>query len=385
MFHNICVRVVNHCFYQVNKTSLEVRDDTTIAKILFRRHFSDAGKNFSPVLPSYTPAQSFPPTPKRSQVSQYVALVDPFGVGARIAYELAMQNIGVIGILSTDSDNVRKKVPESLIKSFTRILSLKDFGDHELSLDQLKSELTGLELPISAVMVGAETGVELGEKLSSGLRIKCNDSEHDLCRKNKYHVVETIRAAGLGAMRQIQATTWGEIATVLDEWVPEPFKVIAKPLYSAGSEDVRLCRNVEELQNAFGDIIGRVNRIGVVNETVLVQEFLSGEEFCIDMVSCNGEHKAVALWQCDKREVNGASCILFGQKVLSLSEEDGGVYNEIISYQKSVLDSLGILNGPTHAKIMWHNDEPILIEVGCHCHGREGQWVDLAVSIRILF
>jgi hypothetical protein len=367
----------------VSKNTFEIKEDTTIAKILFRRHFSEVGKNVSAILPSYIDVQTFPPAPTsntRKNITQFVIVVDPYGVGAKLAYELTLQNVGVIGILSSDSEDVHQRVPESLSGSFFASLTLKDLGDPDLSFGQLQSEVMGMQVPISAVMTGAETGVELADKLSSHLEIRKNISECSLARRNKFDTGETIRRAGVRAVRQVKATTWGEIASFLKEWDPSPFEVIAKPVDSGGSEDAALCRSVTELQDAFGHIMGKVNGLGLLNEAVLVQEYLSGQEYVVDMVSRDGEHKAVALWQCDKRAVNGASFVFFGQKLLSLSEEDdGGVYNELIAYQKTVLDALGIRNGPTHGKVMWHLDEPVLIEVGSHCHGREGQWVEMAV------
>ena len=377
-------KLLNRASTMVSKNTFEIKEDTTIAKILFRRHFSEPGKNLSAVLPSYSTAdaQFYPPSPSHKKVAQYVIVVDPYGVGAKLAYELTLQNVGIIGILSCDIKDIYHRVPESLSSTFLSTLTLKDLGDPELSYSQLQSEVMGLSVTIAAVMTGAETGVELADKLSTLLGIRTNVPELALARRNKFHMGEAIRNAGVRAVRQVKATTWGEIASFVKEWNPMPFEVIAKPVDSGGSEDAALCRSLGELQDAFGHIVGKVNGLGLLNDAVLVQEYLSGQEYVVDMVSRDGEHKAVALWQCDKRAVNGASFVFFGQKLLSLSEEDdeGCVCNELIAYQKTVLDALGIRNGPSHGKIMWHNEEPVLIEVGSHCHGREGQWIDMAVS-----
>ena len=39
--------------------------------------------------------------------------------------------------------------------------------------------------------------------------------------------------------------------------------------------------------------MGKTNVLGLVNECVLVQEYLEGEEYVVDMVSREGEHKVV--------------------------------------------------------------------------------------------
>jgi biotin carboxylase len=50
------------------------------------------------------------------------------------------------------------------------------------------------------------------------------------------------------AVFQRVATTWSQISEFLDEWKPDPFEVIVKPVESAGSDDVTLCRSVEEIK-----------------------------------------------------------------------------------------------------------------------------------------
>jgi biotin carboxylase len=173
---------------------------------------------------------------------------------------------------------------------------------------------------------------------------------------------ETVRAAGLRAVRQLRATTWAEIAQFLEEWRPDPFKVIVKPLDSAGSEDVTLCLNLEDVQRASGNIIGKVNGLGLVNSCVLVQEYLEGQEYVIDMVSRDGVHKVVAIWAYDRRPANGAGFVCFGQRLLTMKDDPH--CEELVAYQKKVVDALGIRNGPTHGEVKWFKGEPVLVEVG---------------------
>ena len=50
----------------------------------------------------------------------------------------------------------------------------------------------------------------------------------------------------------------------------------------------------------------------------------------------------------------------------------------IISYQRKVVDALGIRHGPTHGEVKWCRGEPVLVEVGARCHGGDGLWVKVA-------
>lgn len=47
--------------------------------------------------------------------------------------------------------------------------------------------------------------------------------------------------------------------------------LLLKPVESAGSDDVTLCKSVEEVKAAFGNIMGKRNNLGQINEAVLVQ------------------------------------------------------------------------------------------------------------------
>jgi biotin carboxylase len=218
-------------------------------------------------------------------------------------------------------------------------------------------------------------GVELADELSERMGLRTNGTALSEARRNKFVMGETIRAAGIRAVKQLRASTWPEIAAFMDDWRPDPFKVIVKPLDSAGSDDVTLCLNMADVQAAFGNIIGKVNCLGLVNRNLLVQEFLEGQEYVVDMVSRDGVHKVAAIWAYDRRPANGASFVCFGQRLLTAADEHCA---DLISYMKRVLDALRIRNGPTHGEVKWFKNEPVLVEVGARCHGGDGLWVNMA-------
>jgi biotin carboxylase len=231
---------------------------------------------------------------------------------------------------------------------------------------------------VEAIFAGAETGVELADKLSERMGLRTNGTALSEARRNKYVMGETIRRAGIRAVRQLRSALWGEISDWLKEWNPDPFRVIVKPLDSAGSEDVTLCNNLSEVQIAYGNIMGKVNGLGLVNRAVLVQEYLDGQEYVIDMVSRDGVHKTVAIWAYDRRPANGASFVCFGQRLLTMDDPHT---EELVAYQSRVLTALGILNGPSHGELKWYRNEPVLIEVGARCHGGEGAWLQAANTV----
>ena len=76
-----------------------------------------------------------------------------------------------------------------------------------------------------------------------------------------------------------------------------------------------------------------------------------GIEYVVDMVSMDGVHKCVALWEYDRRAINGAGFVCMGQRLMCDDEER---VSAIVDYEKKVLDALGIFNGPSHGEVKWH-------------------------------
>ena len=292
------------------------------------------------------------------------------------AVELSARGYLVIAMYSANMehlDNLKSLVPAGLELSFEAVVP---FSERAADLVAHLRALPGMR--VEAVLAGAETGVGLADSLTELMGLRTNGTAMSEARRNKYVMGEAIRAAGLRAVKQLRATAWGEIEAWLNDWNPDPFKVIVKPMDSAGSDDVTLCRSMQEAEKAFNHIMGKVNGLGLVNNAVLVQEYLEGQEYVIDMVSRDGEHKVAAIWPYDRRAVNGAGFVLFGQRLLLADDPH---CRELIEYQKKVITALGIRNGPSHGEVKWCKGEPVLVEVGARCHGSEGVWRQIAQDV----
>ena len=205
-----------------------------------------------------------------------------------------------------------------------------------------------------------------------------NGDDLSLARCSKYAMGEAIRGRGVRAVGQAICKDWSNAKAFIDEIdAAAPFKIVVKPNQSAGSDDVFLCDSEGDVKRAFDKINGAINGLGVVNEGVLLQEFLCGKEYVVDSVSRDGRHKVTAVWEYDKRHVNDQFNVYFGMKLRCV---DDNVMESIVEYQRSVLDALEIRNGPAHAEIMMTDTGPCLVEVGSRCHGGEGTWQPISDS-----
>jgi biotin carboxylase len=306
-----------------------------------------------------------------------VVVVDPFTSGALVAAGVLQLNYRLVLVFSDTETTTAVGGMQHSAAAFGAPAESTAAIQHNQRLPEAEAvaatvaELRALGAPIVAVLPGAETGVLLADQLADTLGTRSNPLELSVARRNKYVMGETVRAAGVRAVRQQRATEWAAVKAFLDEWQPNPFLAVVKPIQSAGSDDVFKCSSEAEVKEAFDKINGAINMLGVANEGVLVQEFLAGKEFVVDSVSRDGVHKVTAIWEYDKRSVNDANFVYFGMKLLSASD---AVAQQLVAYSDSVLDALNIINGPGHMEIMMCPDGPCLVEVGSRCHGGEGSW-----------
>lgn len=293
-------------------------------------------------------------------------VVDPWSTGNRLCHEIKKRGHEVI--LLWEEGNIRSETLPASDVFFHRELS---------ETVRYVEEILFMEYDIKAVIPGSETGVLLAEKLANALSFPSNPPRLAEARRNKYLMGETLRANGVRAVKQTITTDLNEARAFVQELNPTPFRIIIKPNMGAGSDDVHLCKSMEEVEEKFNLVNGKQNSLGLKNDGVLVQEFLSGTEYVIDTVSRNGVHKIVSLWVYDKREVNNRFNVYFGSYPLV---NDSQLSQQLIDYVVQVLDALEFVNGPAHAEIKMTPTGPCLVEIGARCHGGGGTWLDMAQS-----
>jgi biotin carboxylase len=323
------------------------------------------------------------------EIEGAVVIVDPFSTGAFLASEVRKRGVKCARVLSAWDSPVASLVAEGVSSiDFCATIQHNDrLSDQDLAVSQTVEALQDLPFPILAVIPGAETGVELADQLSSRLRLRTNGTAKSVARRNKYYMGETVRAAGVRAVKQEICSNVEQMVAFLEDLKDAEgnLRCVVKPVQSAGTDDVFLCQSLEEAEVAFSRIIGKVNGIGIMNENVLVQEFLRGKEYVVDKVSKDGVHKLVAIWEYDKRKANGANFVYFGMR---LKPSDSELAKVMVPYADKILDALGIMNGPSHMEVMVNTVvkdgvvtyEPCLVEVGARCHGGEGTWLSVAME-----
>ncbi|RLO02537.1 hypothetical protein DYB28_014099, partial [Aphanomyces astaci] len=83
------------------------------------------------------------------------------------------------------------------------------FRDAGMTVDSLVSIVRSFGFAIAGDLVGAEPGVRLADSLSEALGVRTNGSAGSAARRNKFVMGETIRKAGLRAVKQTLKVTPG--------------------------------------------------------------------------------------------------------------------------------------------------------------------------------
>ncbi|SCD34420.1 ATP-grasp domain-containing protein [Streptomyces sp. BpilaLS-43] len=214
-----------------------------------------------------------------------------------------------------------------------------------------------------ALLPGAEIGVELADVLSEALGLRTNGTALSNARRDKFHMVETVKAAGVPAADQILA---GDLDTLLDWYGPDDRTVVLKPVRSALNDGVSFCGTRGEVRAAFEALVGADSALGLRNDAVVAQEYLVGAEYYVNTVSLDGKHYVCDLWKTQHLGVNGVRDLLGGS---SLMVPRGPEQDLLAPYAFSVLDALGIRNGPAHTEVKLTPRGPRLIETGARVCG----------------
>lgn len=214
-----------------------------------------------------------------------------------------------------------------------------------------------------AVVSGGEVGVEFADLLAERLGLPGNGTALSAARRDKYLMVETVRAAGLRAARQLRVTGADELAA----WHTElGGRVVVKPPRSAGSQGVSFCDTPEESVAAYRSLAGADDVFSQPNNGAVAQEYLPGTEYMVNTVSQDGRHHVCEVWRTSRLSANG---VLDLCDAFLLIESGSQVVGPLAHYAFQVLDAIGIRHGPAHLEIRMTPAGPCLVEIGARIAG----------------
>ncbi|MCP9211490.1 ATP-grasp domain-containing protein [Streptomyces sp. NEAU-Y11] len=215
-----------------------------------------------------------------------------------------------------------------------------------------------------AVIPGQEPGVRLADTLSERLYLAGNGTTLSRARRDKYEMIETLRAAGIRCAEQLKTGSAQEAADWAHALGTTP--VVVKPLASASADNVYICHTLEEVAAAVDRILASRTVFDEPNTEVLVQSFLQGPEFSVDTVSAKGTHYLADVWESRRKAIGGGRQI-YDMAVLLDPEREP--VSALFAYVRTVLDALGIRHGAAHSEIIMTPQGPTLVEIGARMNG----------------
>lgn len=291
-------------------------------------------------------------------MTKYAIIVDPLSTGQE--YPPAFRAAGVATVAVLTSPEPAEAFAASWHPENMAHVHIWRGDDAALA-----DELRGYD-PV-CVIPGAETGVEVADRLVEQLLPGTgNVPALGAARRDKWQMYQALRRTGLPHLRQLNAATPDEVKIWLDETGLTEHRLVLKPPKSMGTDNVHIVGAGADWRPAFDAILGEVNKAGIRNDTVLVQEFADGPEFLVDSYSVDGEHGLVDV--CRYTKVMHGDRIGIYDCVDFLAPDDPDVA-AVWPYVRDVLEAVGIRNGCGHTEVVLTPDGPRLLEIAARPAG----------------
>ncbi len=293
-------------------------------------------------------ASELPTTSAHTQSHRgVVAIVDAYSSGRYLAAEFRKNGFDVVHVQS-------EKVPLAVL---VRSMIPNDFSDHYIyEGNEATLPETLLRRGVRSVIVGAETGVLVGDLLATAMNnidSSVLSNGFDYARRDKFLMGKAMRRAGLDAITETLASDSQEAI----EWIRKhnlfstgSKQVVIKPRMSAGTQGFRLCKSEADVVAAFNELIRSKDLFEREITELLVQERLVGKEIVVNTTSLEGDHKITDIWTYLKRLTPNNKHWIYDSDELLPSY--GHIQDMAVDYAKKALDALGVKTGNGHIELM---------------------------------
>jgi len=179
-------------------------------------------------------------------------------------------------------------------------------------------------------------------------------------------MASAVAKAGLPVIRQICTADAAQVSAWIARESLEGHDLVVKPPKSASTDGVTRVHRGQGWRQVFDAQLGKPNQWNIINDRMLVQEYVTGTEFVVDTFSYQGIHTVTDV--CRYRKIdNGPHMAVYDS--MEWVPMDEPVVPQLIEYAKGVLDAVGMRFGATHLEVMLTPAGPRLIEVNARPHG----------------
>jgi len=193
-----------------------------------------------------------------------------------------------------------------------------------------------------------------------------NVPEKASARRHKGDMAAAVAQAGLPIIAQLCTDDADEV----EKWLYQANLIgrdlVIKPPKSASTDGVTRVAKGEGWREVFNEMLGKHNRLGILNNKLVVQEYVAGIEYVVDTISYEGKHSVSDI--CRYHKIDNAQYMAIYDSMEWLPPTIP-VYDQIVGYACGVLDAVGVRFGTSHVELMLTEHGPRLIEVGVRPHG----------------
>ena len=285
--------------------------------------------------------------------THHIVIVDPLSTGALYAQAFAKLGFACIGVLSRDDLN--DCIMSDLRKEdFVAVRVL-----HAGLVDELK------RIGVHAVVAGCETAIHAADRLADQLGCMGNSVLTSDCRRHKDVMQAALAGAGLPHITSHRLDDPVQIDPLVAHLPAGSY--VVKPINSAATDGVHVANGPgqvrERLQSAPW---GQLNDLRERNLGFIVQPFITGPEYVVDMVAAGGAFAVASVCRYEKIARNGGQFVYRGLDVL---DPHAAELAPLIAYARSAAAALDIRIGPVHMELIWSPQGPVMVEAGARLHG----------------
>jgi len=234
---------------------------------------------------------------------------------------------------------------------------------------------------VQGLMSTSEYFVEIAAQVASRLSLVGSDVEAVRTCRHKGRFVRTLEQAGLNVPKTFELAS----LSTLEQLIPQlTFPVVVKPVFGSGSVGVRLASNATELLRVGGRLLSerREERGLTTPPDILVQEYLSGEEYSVEVLSVRGHDSILG---CTKKHLGPAPFFVETGHDFP-APLDSSTEREIRRAVSRALSAVGYRSGPSHVELRLGADgRPWFIEVNPRlAGGMIPRAIEMATGIDVL-
>lgn len=220
------------------------------------------------------------------------------------------------------------------------------------------------DAPIAGVTTTSEFYLTAVAELAQSLGLPGNPPDVVRTARDKAAVRRVMARAGLGGPRFAEIDKAEQTA---DAVAHTGLPCVVKPVDDSGSTNVLVCHTVREAtEHARAVLAVRSNVRGQPTAaSALVEEYVEGPEFSIEMFSTDGEVSVVGVTA--KTVSAWPHFVELGHRYPA--ELEPAVSDRLAEAAVAVVRALGVRTGPTHCEMRLGPDGPVLIELNCRLAG----------------